>query len=192
MIKLAVCITTIAVVSACAINPSALPQDQRSARVQNATTSDLCASYSRGTSDALGNQMIEAELVVRGITQCWSRPLGQATARAFGQAIYDRSGAVATTGVDYDCSDFASAASAQRFFLASGGPFSDQHDLDRDGDGLACEWGTEIRQIANSRPAVRISTPTRPRQSSLGRCYTGPRGGTYTITASGNRNYDGC
>jgi hypothetical protein len=23
-------------------------------------------------------------------------------------------------------------------------------------------------------------------------CYTGPRGGTYTITASGNKNYSGC
>lgn len=23
-------------------------------------------------------------------------------------------------------------------------------------------------------------------------CYTGPRGGTYTLTASGNKNYSGC
>ena len=23
-------------------------------------------------------------------------------------------------------------------------------------------------------------------------CYTGPRGGTYTITANGNKNYSGC
>lgn len=34
-----------------------------------------------------------------------------------------------------------------------------------------------------STPATPVTTPT---------CYTGPEGGTYTLTASGNKNYGGC
>lgn len=33
------------------------------------------------------------------------------------------------------------------------------------------------------------SPPTRPAGPT---CYTGPRGGTYTITPSGRKNYSGC
>lgn len=40
---------------------------------------------------------------------------------------------------DYDCSDFSSQASAQSFFISAGGPGSDPHRLDADGDGVACE-----------------------------------------------------
>ena len=40
---------------------------------------------------------------------------------------------------DYDCSDFATQREAQRFFKSEGGPRSDYHGLDRDGDGVACE-----------------------------------------------------
>lgn len=39
---------------------------------------------------------------------------------------------------DYDCSDFDSQWEAQDFF-ESNNPYSDPHDLDRDGDGIACE-----------------------------------------------------
>ncbi|WP_439687993.1 YHYH domain-containing protein [Cupriavidus oxalaticus] len=38
---------------------------------------------------------------------------------------------------------------------------------------------------ANSLASTR-SAPSGPK------CYTGPRGGTYTITASGRKNYGGC
>lgn len=41
--------------------------------------------------------------------------------------------------VDRDCGDFATQASAQTFFFANGGPASDPHLLDADGDGVACE-----------------------------------------------------
>lgn len=44
----------------------------------------------------------------------------------------------ASTG-DYDCDDFSSQREAQQFFEDEGGPASDYHNLDRDGDGLACE-----------------------------------------------------
>ena len=41
--------------------------------------------------------------------------------------------------VDRDCGDFATQAAAQAFFLANGGPSSDPHRLDADGDGRACD-----------------------------------------------------
>lgn len=40
---------------------------------------------------------------------------------------------------DRDCGDFDTQAAAQRFFLDQGGPRSDPHRLDDDGDGIACE-----------------------------------------------------
>jgi endonuclease YncB( thermonuclease family) len=40
---------------------------------------------------------------------------------------------------DKDCGDFASQKSAQIFFLNNGGPLSDPHGLDSEGDGIACE-----------------------------------------------------
>ena len=42
-------------------------------------------------------------------------------------------------GPDRDCGDFTSQAEAQRFFEAAGGPESDPHRLDSEGDGVACE-----------------------------------------------------
>lgn len=47
--------------------------------------------------------------------------------------------APAVAVVDRDCGDFATQAGAQAFFLANGGPRSDAHRLDDDGDGRACE-----------------------------------------------------
>lgn len=90
-------------------------------------------------------------------------------------------------GLDRNCADFASDFEAQQFFVNNGGPARDPHDLDRDGDGYACEWGTELRQRAAA--AERQAAAVR---AAASRCYTGPRGGTYTITASGARDYDGC
>lgn len=40
---------------------------------------------------------------------------------------------------DYDCSDFSTQSEAQDFFEDEGGPEEDYHNLDRDGDGEACE-----------------------------------------------------
>ncbi|MSU74596.1 excalibur calcium-binding domain-containing protein [Candidatus Kaiserbacteria bacterium] len=44
-----------------------------------------------------------------------------------------------TGGSDKDCTDFSTHTQAQAFFMANGGPSSDPHNLDRDGDGTACE-----------------------------------------------------
>ncbi|HET8982139.1 MAG TPA: thermonuclease family protein [Pedococcus sp.] len=48
-------------------------------------------------------------------------------------------GSPAQAIVDKDCSDFASQEAAQIFFLNNGGPASDPHGLDADGDGVVCE-----------------------------------------------------
>ena len=40
---------------------------------------------------------------------------------------------------DRDCGDFPTQRAAQLFFLANGGPASDPHGLDAEGDGIACE-----------------------------------------------------
>lgn len=40
---------------------------------------------------------------------------------------------------DKDCKDFRTQREAQSFFEANGGPSSDPHNLDRDGDGRVCE-----------------------------------------------------
>lgn len=40
---------------------------------------------------------------------------------------------------DYDCIDFGSQEDAQIFFEDEGGPYDDYHNLDSDGDGVACE-----------------------------------------------------
>lgn len=42
-------------------------------------------------------------------------------------------------GTDRNCSDFATQAEAQAFYEAAGGPGSDPHRLDSDGDGVVCE-----------------------------------------------------
>jgi len=42
-------------------------------------------------------------------------------------------------GEDRDCGDFSTQAEAQAFFEAAGGPGSDPHRLDSDGDGVVCE-----------------------------------------------------
>lgn len=143
------------------------------------------------TGSALETAFIEAELGARGQTSYGTRYLGQKTAAAYGRSLYSRP-AVAGVADDKNCSDFASGAAAQRFFLAAGGPISDPHNLDGDGDGLACDWGRTISKVAKAKAYKPAATSRRSSGYSSGKCYRGPRGGTYTITASGKKNYGGC
>jgi endonuclease YncB( thermonuclease family) len=60
---------------------------------------------------------------------------------------------------DKNCSDFASQKAAQIFFLNNGGPHSDPHGLDYDGDGIACEsnpaptyYGTTLPSGGTTKP----------------------------------------
>ena len=134
--------------------------------------------------------LIEAELGSRGETTSGTGGytfLGENTAAAYGKKIYSRK---ETSNSDVNCDDFPSSGSAQKYFLRHGGPQRDPNGLDRDGDGLACEWGTYLREAVRKAKSLQASRSISRRARST--CYTGPRGGTYTLTASGNKNYDGC
>lgn len=61
---------------------------------------------------------------------------------------------------DRDCSDFSSQAAAQEFFIAEGGPSSDPHRLDADGDGIACESNPCPCSSATGAPTA--PTPPEP------------------------------
>ncbi|WP_370315022.1 excalibur calcium-binding domain-containing protein [Roseivivax marinus] len=171
--------------SACATVEN--PTVDRSSAVQRfeQTPTSMLWAEQQSTTSALDLALIEAELATRGQTQSGSAYLGKRSSSSVGQMRYSRN--TVSSGSDRNCSDFSSPGAAQKFFLAAGGPASDPNGLDRDGDGFACEWGTSLRATARrARPAP---APVRVTSS---RCYTGPRGGTYTLTASGNKNYDGC
>jgi len=138
--------------------------------------------------DPMKLAMIEAELGSRGETHSGAyRYLGSRTSKSVGKRLYSRDSGSALSGNPKNCSDFSSSAAAQKFFLSVGGPTRDPHNLDGDGDGLACEWGAQLKRTA-SKYRYKYKTPRR----SFSRCYVGPRGGTYTITASGKKNYNGC
>lgn len=158
-------------------------QQDNSNRVSTMSTSSLWITQAT-TSSATQLAFVEAELASRGQRSSGSWYLGKRSSAALGKRRYGRS-TIATNS--RNCSDFPSSLSAQRFFLRAGGPATDPHDLDRDGDGFACEWGTTLRQVARASKPKRVS-----RRTYGSRCYVGPRGGTYTITASGNKNYSGC
>lgn len=149
------------------------------------STTGLWMEHLDAQQPALG--IIESELGRRGQTSFGTDYLGRRTSAALGKSLYARTD---VSGSGKDCSDFSSAASAQQYFLSNGGPINDPSGLDRDGDGMACEWGTQLKQNAARYSAA--LRPTTSRRSYSGGCYTGPRGGTYTITASGRKNYGGC
>jgi hypothetical protein len=168
----------------------AVPQNEQS-------TSSLTAIERRST-DALWSQylylgpsfarkvaLIEVELARRGETVRNGSYVGE-NSSAYTNKQYHR--AEPKKANVLNCSDFSSSAQAQKAFLLSGGPAHDRHGLDRDGDGLACEWGAALRQnkakarAALAKPAQRYRAPT---------CHIGPRGGRYYYSSSGRKVY-GC
>lgn len=176
-------------VAACAVSPDSQRPEVLSSRITAATQNKLCSAYRDPRTTSRGTLMIEAELAVRGVKQCGGVNYGHSSVAALGLRLYSRQGSSPhLSSADLqNCSDFPSGAAAQKFFLAAGGPISDPNNLDRDGDGLACEWGAQIKRIATYR------APVVPRRWSSGSiCHTGSRGGRYTITASGNKDYNGC
>ena len=166
--------------SACTVNPS-----EQSTRFGQMSSSDLWTIQST-TQSPIILLLVEAELGARGQYSNGSRYIGRNTATNIGRSLYPRSGASNDT---LNCSDFKNSAEAQKYFLAHGGPLNDNNNLDADGDGMACEWGTQVRRIVSNQRSI-IATPRRTYSSSM--CYIGPRGGRYTISASGQRNYGGC
>ncbi|WP_205910777.1 excalibur calcium-binding domain-containing protein [Paroceanicella profunda] len=109
----------------------------------------LCTRYQGETDDPWKKQAMEPELAKRGVYQCGGQAVGAGSAALVGLARYDRpQRRSAGFGRDRDCDDFNSAAEAQAFFLAEGGPSEDDHRLDDDGDGYACSWGEDLRSMA--------------------------------------------
>lgn len=179
-------------ISLCALATACAAPQQTSQNYSSKTTTMLWNNLHFET-DPQQIAFIEAELGSRNALQ--DTPdyagkrnyIGRTTSGHYGRNIYARSAVTS----DRNCSDFRSSAEAQKFFLGQGGPLRDDHGLDRDGDGFACDWGKTLKQNANRYSSQYIPKVTRSAASSP-RCYVGPRGGTYTITASGRKNYDGC
>ena len=61
--------------------------------------------------------------------------------------------------VDRNCGDFATWQEAQDFFLSAGGPDSDPHGLDGNGDGVACQSLSGAPQD-NAEPPTPEPSPT--------------------------------
>lgn len=92
--------------------------------------------------------------------------------------------------------------------LAHGGGLDAQgcHNNRKTGD-YHCHRAQQVsapvpsQSVANERrsklDSQQLVTPSQEQQlqtnhSAKPTCYTGPRGGTYTLTASGHKNYSGC
>ena len=65
------------------------------------------------------------------------------------------------SATDLDCADFATQKAAQTFFLGHGGPDSDPHRLDSDGDGIACESNPCPCYVQAVLPLAGSSTATK-------------------------------
>lgn len=68
----------------------------------------------------------------------------------------------------HNCSDFDTWSEAQNFFESQGGPASDPHRLDRDGDGVACQSlpGAPGSQSTSKPSATPAPTPVPTPQTS--------------------------
>jgi len=89
--------------------------------------------------------------------------------------------------------------------LFTGAAYAHSGGLDADGCHTSRQTGEYHRHREGGRAAAGMVPSPSPagsrsansfvstRSASSGQtCYTGPRGGTYTITASGHKNYGGC
>ena len=68
---------------------------------------------------------------------------------------------------DKNCADFDSQKAAQVFFLKNGGPQSDPHGLDSDGDGVACESNPAPTYYGTSLPDDGSGETTQPKVTVL-------------------------
>jgi hypothetical protein len=75
----------------------------------------------------------------------------------------------------------------------SGGTDAQGCHINRKTGDYHCHGGKKV--AAAAAPSTVPATPAQPvapSKSSGPTCYVGPRGGTYTITKSGRKNYAGC
>ena len=157
---MALAISAALLVSGCGVS-----QDSQGETLSRRSTPELCAAHM--SANGIDLLAVEAELGARGALQCATAYgstsyVGAKTAATVGRALYARSEAVSPSASsprdDKDCSDFATAGEAQRFFIANGGPHRDPHGLDGDGDGNACEWGKALQSSAQSTSPSPFST----------------------------------
>jgi len=117
----------------------------------------LTDSYGRRLAYAytLEGFSIEVILIGDGLAEAWTRDgqhrdtlvgLEQAARQNQAGCLWGNLQASESSGSNYDpfgpnrdCGDFATHEGAQAFYEAAGGPASDRHRLDGDGDGVACE-----------------------------------------------------
>ncbi|CUH25207.1 hypothetical protein JSE7799_00686 [Jannaschia seosinensis] len=123
---------------------STSPERRAAARLSALDTNRLWALQAR-PSDPLELARAEAELGSRGQFVARGAYLGRRTLAIAGRARYRRGNTDPETDV-LNCGDFLTEAAAQAEFLGSGGPQVDRHNLDPDGDGLACNWAETLRQ----------------------------------------------
>lgn len=76
------------------------------------------------------------------------------------QLVLGSLGAAPAHAADKDCGDFASQKAAQIFFLENGGPTSDPHLLDAEGDGIACETNPAPYYLETVLPDGSTATTT--------------------------------
>jgi hypothetical protein len=55
-----------------------------------------------------------------------------------------------------------------------------------------CHGGKKTAAAAPAAPTAPAAASVTPAKGGGPTCYVGPRGGTYTITKSGRKNYAGC
>jgi hypothetical protein len=126
------------------------PQRGEQQRMTETSTDGLWAIQA-GARDLREVARAEAELASRGEARRGAAFLGQRTLRQARRGRFRR-GDVDPENDILDCRDFLSIGAAQAEFLGSGGPRYDQHRLDPDGDGLACNWRDVLRRAPRGGP----------------------------------------
>lgn len=121
-----------------------------SSQLRAANVGSLCETYAGPATGERTRLMVEAELAARRVYRCGGTPIGARTVAEAATIFYPRGSAGQPPGPPRDCAEFPSGAEAQRFFLATGGPAVDPYGLDPDGDGLACNWASDLRTISTS------------------------------------------
>ena len=175
-----------ALLSACAPREAYAPEEHPVHLAQRMSAEQLWR-VQRKARLPLAVAAAEAELALRGETASGESRLGDRSLAYRGRRLFARDRPA--RGAARDCASFPSAAAAQRYFLMQGGPVEDRHGLDPDGDGHACEWGALLARASGKAagPAPRKAASAAPPV-----CHTGPRGGTYTISPGGRKDYGGC
>jgi hypothetical protein len=126
------------------VSPAASPYEMMSSQ-------EMCQAYRDPQVDVQVRRNLEVELVQRGERVCGGLNIGMTSVIQMGRSKYIRTELQSRDGTS--CADFASAAEAQKVFLAKGGPHQDPSMLDPDGDGLACGWGDTLKEVATTAPS---------------------------------------